>query len=133
MRTAVTVALILKDGCVLMGERRPDKIYPLHWEFPGGKFEEDETAIESLRRELFEELGIEVAEVEYWMSEIAGYSTELTYDLFYFLVREWKGEITNQNEFNRIEWVSDATLLSRKHLPGNERVIEILEIVGIPK
>ena len=133
MSIAVAVALILKNGCVLMGERRSDKVYPLHWEFPGGKFEENETAIDALRRELFEELAIEVTDAEYWMSEIAEYSNGMTYDVFYFLVREWKGEISNRNEFNSIELVSDATLLLRKHLSGNERAIDILEIIGIPR
>src|ERR1039457_3254846 len=60
MSIAIAVALILKDGCVLMGERRADKGYPLHWEFPGGKLEFGEMDFDALRRELKEELSIEV-------------------------------------------------------------------------
>ena len=132
MSIAVAVALILRDGCILMGERRADKVYPLHWEFPGGKLETGETAIGALRRELFEELAIEINVAEFWMSEIAEYSNGMTYDVSYFLVREWKGEISNQREFNRIEWVSNETLLLRIHLSGNANVVDRLEREGIP-
>jgi 8-oxo-dGTP diphosphatase len=132
MSIAVAVALILKDGCVLMGERRADKVYPLHWEFPGGKLEPDETAIDALRRELFEELAIGITDAEYWISEKAEYSNGMTYDISYFLVREWKGEIGNKSEFNRIEWVSDATLALREHLSGNASVLRRIEREGIP-
>jgi 8-oxo-dGTP diphosphatase len=132
MSIAVAVALILKDGCVLMGERRADKVYPLHWEFPGGKLELGETTIDALRRELNEELAIEITDAEYWMSEIAEYSNGMTYDISYFLVREWRGEISNVREFNQIEWVSKTKLPLRKHLSGNANVIERLEREGIP-
>jgi len=132
MSIAVAVALLLKDGCVVMGERRTDKVYPLHWEFPGGKLESGETALDALRRELFEELSIEITDAKYWMSEIAEYSNGMTYDISYFLVREWKGEISNLNEFNRIEWISNTTLPLLKHLSGNANVIGRLEREGIP-
>jgi 8-oxo-dGTP diphosphatase len=132
MSIAVAVALLLKDGCVLMGERRADKVYPLHWEFPGGKLENGETAIDALRRELQEELSIEIINAEFWMSEVAEYSNGMIYDISYFLVRKWSGEIPNVSEFNQIEWVSNATLPLRKHLSGNANVIERLEREGIP-
>lgn len=127
----VAVALLLKDGCVLLGERRPDKIYPLHWEFPGGKLEPDETALEALRRELHEELAVEIDEAEDWMQETATYSNGITYDIRYYLVRSWSGTVENR-EFNRIEWVSNEALPTLLHLSGNKDIIDRLAREGIP-
>jgi 8-oxo-dGTP diphosphatase len=128
----VAVALILKDGCVLMGERSPEKIYPLHWEFPGGKIEHGETEIEALRRELHEELGIEMDAAEWWDSELASYSNGMTYAISYFLVRAWNGEINNR-EFVRVEWISGEMLPTLLHLSGNESVLNRLMQEGIPR
>lgn len=127
----VSVALLLKDGCVLMGERKATKVYPLHWEFPGGKIEDRETHLDALRRELHEELAIEITEAEEWMSEVATYSNGFTYDIRYFLVRSWQGEIQNQ-EFKRILWVSNETLPTLLHLSGNKNILERLQQDGIP-
>ncbi len=56
----VTAGLILKDGKLLVTQRREDSPHGLLWEFPGGKMEEGEGPKEALQRELREELGIEV-------------------------------------------------------------------------
>jgi 8-oxo-dGTP diphosphatase len=127
----VAVALLLKDGCVLMGERRTDKVYPLHWEFPGGKLESGETPLDALRRELFEELAIQIQDSEEWMHEIATYSIGITYDVRYYLVRSWKGSLENR-EFNRTRWVSNEILPTLLHLSGNQNILDRLAHEGIP-
>jgi 8-oxo-dGTP diphosphatase len=133
METAVEVvcALVLRDGDILMGERKPHKVYPLHWEFPGGKIEPGETPLEALRRELLEELDIEIEFAEEWMRETNTYSNGMTYDVRYFLIREWSGEIINL-EFNRILWVSREVLPDLIHLSGNKNIIERLWREDIP-
>ena len=57
----VTCAIIERDGLVLAAQRSATMSMPLKWEFPGGKIHEGETPEECLRRELVEELGIQVA------------------------------------------------------------------------
>lgn len=59
MRTlVVSAALIEREGEVLLARRQG--AFEGCWEFPGGKLEEDESPEECLRRELREELGLEV-------------------------------------------------------------------------
>jgi A/G-specific adenine glycosylase len=56
----VTAAIIKKYGRVLIAQRLADKLLGGMWEFPGGKVEVGETKQKCLRRELKEELGIEI-------------------------------------------------------------------------
>jgi mutator protein MutT len=55
----VVAAVIRKDGKVLMASRPADKP-PAGWEFPGGKVEPQETFNKALRRELKEELDLDI-------------------------------------------------------------------------
>lgn len=64
------VAAVLEDdaGRVLLAQRPPGKQDAGRWEFPGGKVEPGESAFDALRRELHEELGIEVTAASRFMS-----------------------------------------------------------------
>ncbi|MGD1993120.1 MAG: A/G-specific adenine glycosylase [Anaerolineae bacterium] len=57
----VTAAVLTRDGTVLVTQRERDDFLGGLWEFPGGRQEDGETLAQCLRRELQEELGIEVA------------------------------------------------------------------------
>ncbi len=48
------------EGQIFLARRKPGKSLAGKWEFPGGKLEEGESEPECLKRELLEELGMEV-------------------------------------------------------------------------
>lgn len=56
----VVAAAIVRDGRVLAALRGPDMRLAGHWELPGGKVEAGEGDRDALRREIAEELGVEV-------------------------------------------------------------------------
>jgi len=56
----VVVAVIEKDGRVLIQERPAGGLLAGLWEFPGGKVEPGEGLTAALRREIREELGVEI-------------------------------------------------------------------------
>lgn len=58
--TEVAAAIICWDGKYLIARRGPGGHAAEKWEFPGGKIEEGEEAPSCLRRELEEELGVNV-------------------------------------------------------------------------
>jgi len=57
----VVAAVIERDGCYLITQRRAAAVLPLLWEFPGGKVEEGETDGDALRREVMHRLGAQIA------------------------------------------------------------------------
>ena len=69
----VVSALIVEHGRVLLTQRRPDQDFAGCWESPGGKVEGNEAWHDALRRELREEVGVElsgISEHALWCGEI---------------------------------------------------------------
>ena len=56
----VVAAVIIHDATVLTCRRKPGKSAAGLWEFPGGKVEPAETPDAALRREIREELGVDI-------------------------------------------------------------------------
>jgi len=63
MDQPVVAAVITRDSRVLVCLRPAHKRHGGLWEFPGGKIEEGETHLDATRRELREELGVEVVSI----------------------------------------------------------------------
>lgn len=61
MKVGIATAAVIKNGKKLfLAQRKKSDLFPLSWEFPGGKLEENETPEECLTREIQEELGMEI-------------------------------------------------------------------------
>ena len=56
----VAAGILIEEGRVLLSKRKQGKHLPGLWEFPGGKVGVHEDPREALRRELAEELGLDV-------------------------------------------------------------------------
>jgi mutator protein MutT len=60
-RKVIGVAVIWRDGKILIDRRKPGGAMGGLWEFPGGKLEAGETIADCILREIREELGITIA------------------------------------------------------------------------
>ena len=92
-RVPVDVAvgvLVNAQGEFLLTSRPEGKVYAGYWEFPGGKLEAGESVEHALRRELHEELGIEIGAVHPWQVEIVDYE-HARVRLHFCKVFEWRG------------------------------------------
>jgi len=103
-------AAVLRDatGRVLLS-RRPDHLHQGGlWEFPGGKVEAGETAVQGLARELWEELGIHVGRCRPFICVDHAYP-ELSVRLDVHEVLEWTGD-PQPLEGQQLRWADPVTL-----------------------
>ncbi len=99
------VALVNKNGEILLAQRPEGKKMAGLWEFPGGKVDDGETPEYALMRELEEELGIETRECCFSPIAFASHSYEDFHLLMpVFVCRVWKGEI-KPLEGQNLAWV----------------------------
>jgi 8-oxo-dGTP diphosphatase len=104
-RATVDVAvgiLINAHDQFLLTSRPPGKVYEGYWEFPGGKLEAGETVAQALTRELHEELGLHIGEVQLWQQQLVDYPHALV-RLNFCKVRQWQGEL-EMREGQRFAW-----------------------------
>jgi len=113
----VFAAVIQQNGKLLLCQRALDKRYGGLWEFPGGKLEPGETFFQAAKRELAEELNVDVLSlgIHYLSVEDPGSN---------FVISFWETKIAGTlkpNEHNNIAWVPLQDLLSYD-LAVNDRI-----------
>jgi len=125
--SAITVVagLIFRDGKLLICQRHRSGSFPLKWEFPGGKVEAGESDGDALRRELREELAIELIHARLAFRHEHSYSAGLKVALRFCNVHEFAGEPRNL-VFERISWVAPAALKDFDFLEGDKLLVDRL-------
>jgi 8-oxo-dGTP diphosphatase len=124
----IIAALITRADKILIAQRaKKDALYE-KWEFPGGKREAGETDHECLKRELREELGIDVTIGDYFCTvpftslfECKGEPMELVV----YYVHTFVGTLTLYDH-KQIKWVTKEELSSYDFPDPDKPVIEKL-------
>jgi 8-oxo-dGTP diphosphatase len=101
------VAVILRQADrLLLCHRAPTRRwYPDVWDFAGGHVEPEEPPKEALRREILEELGIELDGVD-GAPVLHRFVPDTGLDLTVWVSRYWRGNVTNMQpeEHDAIGW-----------------------------
>ena len=117
------------DKSILLAQRPAEKSFPLQWEFPGGKIEEGENSESALKRELFEELNIEVDKIKLFDCVVHEYEL-FRANIEFFLVKEWSGNLLNK-EGQNLQWKKLNDLRGLKILDADVPVIsKLITIYG---
>lgn len=119
---SVVAALMFRDRRLLVCQRRAGGSFPLKWEFPGGKVEKGESDIEALRRELREELAVDVRQAELYCQYEHSYPSGPTVSLRFYDVSEFDGEPQNLI-FQQMSWAAIGELERFDFLEGDRPVI----------
>lgn len=105
----VTCAIIINEEKILVTQRSEKMKLPLKWEFPGGKLESGEGEKECIKREINEELNIEIEVVEKLSNSVFDYGT-FQINLIPFLSKYISGEII-LSEHKDYKWLKKSELL----------------------
>jgi 8-oxo-dGTP diphosphatase len=126
-RIVPVAAGVLTDasGRVLLARRISGRDLAGAWEFPGGKIERHETAEEALKRELKEELGIEVLATEPLMS-VPQHTGNKSIKLDVFKVTKYTGQPRGM-ENQALAWVPNNKLTSYPMPPADMPVVAALQ------
>ncbi|WP_235527100.1 (deoxy)nucleoside triphosphate pyrophosphohydrolase [Sphingopyxis sp. 113P3] len=123
----VAVALVDKDGRLLVQQRPEGKSMAGLWEFPGGKIEPGETPEAALVRELREELAIDVEAAclapACFASDALGESHLL---LLLYVCRKWQGA-PEPIHASALRWVRPVELHALAMPPADKPLIGLLE------
>jgi mutator protein MutT len=118
----VAAAIIYREGKILITKRKLEAHQGGLWEFPGGKQEESETLEQCLKRELKEEIDIEVCSVRPFCVLRHRYP-EKEVELHFFTCSIHAG---NPQPLGCIElaWVHPHELASYEFPPSDESVLK---------
>lgn len=120
----VAVGLIVADGQYLVARRNPGTHLGGLWEFPGGKRLAVESPEECLRRELREEVGIEIS-APVLVTRIEYDYPDRTVELHFFKCSITKGP-PRPIGCDEIRWVRPDELLGLEFPPADRYLIESL-------
>jgi 8-oxo-dGTP diphosphatase len=117
----VTCAIILIENKILVTQRSEKMKLPLKWEFPGGKIEGYESEVDCIKREIKEEINLEIEITKKLSNSIYDYGA-FKINLIPFLANYISGEIVllehktykliDKSELLNLDWAeADAPIV----------------------
>ena len=120
----VVAAVIKKDNKYFIAQRNRQKHFAYYWEFPGGKVDDYESFENALKREINEELSINI-KIKNKIASEKHLDEKINVEVHYFLC-----EALNMNiilsEHEDMKWVYKQDLLNYKLAPGDSKIIKYL-------
>lgn len=125
MKTVQVAAAIIQHQGKILAAQRGYGEFKGGWEFPGGKLEPGETAVEACVREIREELEVSIDNLAHLCT------VEHDYDSFHLSMECFLCEIASgtihDSEHENLRWLSADSLWSVDWLPADVKVVEALE------
>ena len=120
----VVAAILIKDDKFFIAQRNRNKHMGLSWEFPGGKVEEGESFEIALKREIEEELNIEI-NIKNKLGEENYQDDKINVKLHYFICSHFNGEII-LSEHEDSAWITKNEFKNYNFAEGDSDIINLL-------
>lgn len=120
----VTAAIVIHKGRILLTQRPHHKQHGGLWEFPGGKLEENEAPICGLKRELREEVGLEVGNCQIY--EVVYHHYDWGPVLLMFYTCESASDDVEHHQVADHAWLKPQQLLDYDILPADQKMVAAL-------
>lgn len=118
----VCVILLDRDGDVFIAQRSDSQF----WEFPGGKVEQGETDVVALKRELQEELGVDLDCDFQYFSETTWFNGRKHIHLKGYMAKvEIRPKVTLVDHL-QFEWVKPSELTNWSMTPADQSLVQEL-------
>jgi 8-oxo-dGTP pyrophosphatase MutT (NUDIX family) len=145
-RIIVSALVISEDGKLLMGKKDPKRlIYDVDcWHIPGGAVDDGEDLVQGLRREMLEEVGIDISSCK--VTRLAYKSSgeaekllkgtgekvwaKMQFNYFRIDVPQAANEITTKTDDDLVEvqWIEPARLSEYKLTPPSQELFKHVKI-----
>ena len=122
--TNVVAAIIKKDNQYLIVQRNKNKHLGLKWEFPGGKVDKNESFESALKREIQEELNIEI-NIYKKIAEETYKDEKIDIILHYYLCSQKNGTII-LSEHENLDWVTKKNFEKYDFAEGDGNILSLL-------
>ena len=127
MKVKVAVAVIFDGAGQVLITRRPLKAsHGGFWEFPGGKLEDNESPLSALKREISEEVGLEILDADF-LTNISHSYDKKDVELFVYCVYKFEGTAVCRESQMDMRWVDLADMVNFQFPEANELIINLLQ------
>ena len=123
-KTIRVVAAIITDGERILATQRGYGAFKGMWEFPGGKIEPGEEPGQALRREIMEELQLEI-DIQRFVSTVDYEYPDFMLNMDCYLCKIAGGNMT-LTEHQAAKWLVPDELTSVEWLPADVELVEQL-------
>jgi 8-oxo-dGTP diphosphatase len=127
--TNLVSGILIKKEQILLGLRKNTKHFPGYWSLPVGHIELGESSLQAIKRELSEEIGVEVTKATPF--SIKTDESESIYHQV-FQIKSWNGKVVNRehNLCSELKWFSFNELPDNLTPVSKEIINDFKSFVG---
>ncbi len=115
-----------KDRFLVIKRNQNEIAYPGKWAFPGGKVEKGQNILETLKREILEEVGLEIEDYKRFLKDYTFIRPDGHNVVgFCFEVIVKSEDVKISEDFEDFKWITPGKLSNLNYIEGMEEEVNI--------